>query len=126
MKKSLLLIVFLFATVSFSRAGELTVEVAAVARSVENLIPVGVADKYPSSVGKLYCYSKITGGDGKSIKHIWYLNDKKLGETTLAIKSKSYRTYSVETIPSHAKGGGRCDVAAEDGKVLKSVEFVIE
>lgn len=117
---------FLLSAVSFSSAGEPTVEVAAVATSVENLIPIGVSDKFSSNVGRLYCYSKIIGGEGQNIKHLWYINEKKFGETILPIKARSYRTYSLVNIVPGTKGIGRVDIAAEDGTVLKSVEFVIE
>lgn len=117
---------FLLSAVSFSSAGEPTVEVAAVATSVENLIPIGVSDKFSSNVGRLYCYSKIIGGEGQNIKHLWYINEKKFGETILPIKAGSYRTYSYVNIVPGTKGSGKVDIAADDGKVLKSVEFVIE
>lgn len=126
MKRLFLSVLFLLSAISISTAGDITVEVAAVATSVEDLIPVGVAEKFSASVGKLYCYSKIIGGEGQNIKHLWYLNEKKIGETTLSIKSGSYRTYSVGTIPSHMKGNGRCDVVTEDSDVLKRVDFLIE
>lgn len=126
MKMLFLAFFFLLSAVSVSAAGDITVEVAAVATSIENLIPVGVAEKFSASAGKLYCYSKIIGGKGQNIKHLWYLNDKKIGETTLSIKSWSYRTYSVGTMPSHMKGNGRCDVVTEGGNVLKRVDFLIE
>lgn len=126
MKKLLLTTIFFLATVSISTAGELTVEVAAVATSVENLIPVGVSEKFSSSVGKLYCYSKIIGGEGQNIKHLWYINGKKLGEATLSIKAGSYRTYSLVNILPGTKGIGRIDITTGDGKLLKSVEFLIE
>ncbi len=113
-------------SVSVSNAGEPTVEVAAVATSVENLIPIGVSDKFSSSVGRLYCYSKIIGGEGQNIKHLWYINEKKFGETILSIKANSYRTYSYVNILPGTKGSGRVDIATDEGKVLKSIDFYIE
>ncbi|MDO8445051.1 MAG: DUF2914 domain-containing protein [Deltaproteobacteria bacterium] len=126
MKNLFLAVMFLLSAVSFSSAGEPTVEVATVATSVENLIPVGVSEKFSSSVGRLYCYSKILGGAGQNIKHLWYINGKKLGEATLSIKAGSYRTYSLVTILPGTKGIGRIDITTGDGKLLKSVEFLIE
>lgn len=113
-------------TISISVAAEPTVEVAAVATSVKNFIPIGVSEKFQSSVGRLYCYSKIIGGEGQNIKHLWYINEKKFGETTLPIKARSYRTYSYVNILPGTKGNGRVDITAKDGTVLKSVDFTIE
>jgi len=113
-------------TISISAAAEPTVEVAAVATSVKNFIPIGVSEKFQSSVGRLYCYSKIIGGEGRNIKHLWYINEKKFRETALPIKARSYRTYSLVNILPGTKGSGRVDITAEEGKVLKSVDFTIE
>lgn len=111
---------------SISLAGEPSVEVAAIATSVEKLIPIGVSDKFSSTVGRPYCYSKIIGGDGQNIRHVWYLNEKRFSESVLSIKSKSYRTFSGATIRMEMRGKGRVDITTEDGKVLKSVDFEIE
>lgn len=111
---------------SASQAAEPSVEVAAIAASVESLTPVGVSDKFPSGTGKLYCYSKVINAEGQKFSHIWYINDKKIAERVLFIKGKRYRTFSVLTITKGMKGNGRCDVTTGDGKVLKSVDFVLE
>lgn len=126
MKKLALLAIAFLSFVSASQAAEVSVEVAAIATSVENLVPVGVSDKFPSNVGKLYCYSKIINADGQNIKHIWYLNEKKIAERVLSIKSHRYRTYGLVSISPGMKGIGRVDITTEDGKVLKSIDFVIE
>lgn len=126
MKKLLLILAFFLSAASISTAAELSVEVAAIATSVENLIPIGVSEKFPPGAGKLYCYSKITGGEGQSIVHTWYMNEKKFNETVLPIKARSYRTYSYATIYPGMKGKGRVDITTGDGKIIKSVEFLIE
>lgn len=126
MKKLILLTAAFLLIASVSFAAEPSVEVAAIATSVESLTPVGVSDKFPSSAGKLYCYSKIIDGEGQNIKHIWYFGEKKIAERDLSIKSYRYRTFSVQTITKGMKGTGRCDVTTGDGKVLKSVDFVLE
>lgn len=126
MKKLFFLALFSLSLISTSTAAEPMVEVAAIATSVENLIPIGVSDKFPSSVGRLYCYSKIIGGEGQEIRHVWYLNDKKFNETVLPIKARSYRTYSYATIYPGMKGKGRVDITTGDGKIIRSVEFLIE
>lgn len=126
MKKFILITATFLFFASVSMAAEVSVEVAAIATSVENLTPVGVSDRFSSSAGKLYCYSKIIDGEGQNIKHIWLLNDKKIAEKLLSIKGKRYRTFSLVAISKGVKGPGRCDVTTEDGKVLKSVGFVLE
>ena len=84
---------------------KLSVEAAVIATSVENMTPMGVAEKFPATVGKLYCYSKIIGGgEGVSIKHVWYYRDKKVLEVPLAVKYPIFRTYSSKRIPPNYTG----------------------
>ncbi len=105
----------------------LSVEEASIATSVESLMPAGVADKFPPSVGKVYCYSKIVGGgEGSSIKHIWHRGDEKVAEVPLSIKSPSFRTYSSKNILPEWTGKWKVEIAADDGTVLKTLEFTIE
>ena len=106
---------------------KLSVEAAVIATGVENLTPAGVAEKFPANTGKLYCYSKIIGGgEGSSIKHIWYRGEQKLNEITLPIKYPSFRTYSYKTIPFDWTGKWKVEIVADDGTILKTLEFTIE
>ena len=117
---------FIFSDVTFAET-KLSVEAAVIATGVENLTPMGVADKFPANTGKLYCYSKIIGGgEGSSVKHIWYYGDKKADEIILSIKSSSFRTYSYKTIQSDWTGRWKVEIVADDGTILKTLEFVIE
>ena len=120
------MISLIFSGVALAEA-TLSVEAAVIATGVENLTPMGVADKFPANTGRLYCYSKIIGGgEGSSIKHIWYYGDKKVDEITLQIKYPSFRTYSYKTIPSDWTGKWKVEIVADDGAILKTLEFVIE
>lgn len=126
MKKILSFLLATLLLTSVSYAAELSVEAAAVATGVDNLTPIGVSDKFPSSTKRLFCYTKIIGGEGQKIKHIWYLDGNKFAERALDIKGDRYRTYGVVSLPAGAKGPGKVDITTEDGKVLTSVDFVIE
>ena len=120
------MISLIFSGVALAEA-TLSVEAAVIATGVENLTPMGVADKFPADTGRLYCYSKIIGGgEGSSIKHIWYYGDKKVDEIILSIKSPSFRTYSYKTISSDWTGKWKVEIVADDGTILKTLEFVIE
>ena len=117
---------FIFSDIALAET-TLSVEAAVIATGVENLTPMGVADKFPANTGRLYCYSKIIGGgEGSSIKHIWYYGDKKVDEIILSIKSSSFRTYSYKTISSDWTGKWKVEIVADDGTILKTLEFVIE
>ncbi len=93
---------------------------------VKDREPEGVAESFPASVGKVYCWNKISGPEGGEITHAWYKGDEKMGEVKLAIKFRSMRTWSAKTIPADGTGSWRVDVLGPDGAVLKSVSFKVE
>ncbi len=87
----------------------------------------GVADSFKADVGKVYCWTKVTGPEGGGeITHAWYRGDEKMSDVKLALKFKSVRTWSYKTIPADGQGEWRVDVLAPDGTVLKSVAFKVE
>ena len=121
---NIFLVLILFSSVN---AGDISAEVIVIARGVENRIPIGVDDKFPSNIGRVYCYSKVVGASkGNIVKHIWYYNDKPISEVSFNITAPSYRMHSYKTIPPYAKGKWRVDLTMQDGTVLKSTDFTIE
>jgi hypothetical protein len=88
--------------------------------------PEGVSDSFKADVGKVYCWTKVTGAEGTEITHAWYKGDEKMGEVKLSVKYPSMRTWSAKTIPADGAGDWRVDVIAADGTVLKSLTFKVE
>lgn len=88
--------------------------------------PQGVAESFTSDVGKVYCWTKVTGAEGTEITHAWFKGEEKMGEVKLAVKYPSTRTWSAKTIPADGKGDWRVDVVAADGTVLKSLSFKVD
>ena len=88
--------------------------------------PEGVAESFKPDVGKVYCWTKVTGAEGTEITHAWFKGDEKMGEVKLAVKYPSTRTWSAKTIPAGGTGDWRVDVVAADGTVLKSLPFKVE
>ena len=122
---TVLLFVFIFPLASEATEG-IFVEEAAVATSIKDLVPEGVAETFPSNVGKLYCYSLVMNGQGASIIHKWYYKEDLVAALPLAIKYPSHRTYSVKNIFPGTKGEWRVEVTKEDGTILKTVKFKVE
>ncbi|HET6921548.1 MAG TPA: DUF2914 domain-containing protein [Anaeromyxobacteraceae bacterium] len=88
--------------------------------------PQGVAESFKSDVGKVYCWTKVTGAEGTEITHAWFKGEEKMGEVKLAVKYPSTRTWSAKTIPADGKGDWRVDVVGADGTVLKSLSFKVD
>ena len=124
---SLVLAIF-FPAVGITQEGtNLKVSESAIATGVENLTPQGVSVNFPSNVGNIYAFSKITGSTSETtIKHLWFYGDKFMAEVTLPVKSISWRTYSSKIILPVWKGQWRVDITAEDGTVLNTLNFTIQ
>ncbi|MFQ5330047.1 MAG: DUF2914 domain-containing protein [Thermodesulfobacteriota bacterium] len=102
------------------------VEVAVVGTGVDNLVPIGVADSFPPSVDRIYCYSKIINGEATTITHRWYYEERVVAEVPLTIGSPNYRTYSYKTILPHHNGIWRVEIVSEAGDLMDALEFTIE
>jgi len=102
----------------------LVVEEAAICQDVVDRKPVGVGDSFDASVGKLVCFTKITGAQSPTqISHVWYFGDTQRAEVTLSVKSSSWRTYSSKIIHPHEIGDWRVDILGPGGDILKIMEF---
>lgn len=104
----------------------LVVEESAICQDVVDLQSVGVSDSFDASVGKLFCFTKITGAQSPTqISHAWYFGNTQRAEITLSVKSSSWRTYSSKIIQPHEIGDWHVDILGPGGEILKSLEFKI-
>ena len=76
--------------------------------------------------GKVYCWTKTSGGEGSELSYVWYQGDKKASEVKVKIKVASMRAWTNKTITAESKGDWRVDLVGPDGAVLKSVSFKVE
>jgi len=107
-------------------AGQLQVLTAAVCRDVVNREPVDAGTTFPLSVGKLSCFTKITGIEGSSkIAHVWYLGDTERFRIDLTVNEPTWRTFSTKAIRPGDAGSWRVVVVDPAGAVLKSVPFEV-
>jgi hypothetical protein len=133
MKKLLGLLIGVLLIPSFVAAQEqakaaadqgLKVEKAVAATSVDNHEPAGENKEFEASVGTVYCWSKITAKTTPAtIKHVWYLGDKKVFEKELDLKFPSTRTWSSKSV---SPGNWRVDITDSAGAVLSSVSFTVK
>jgi hypothetical protein len=86
----------------------------------------GGATTFDASVGKLYCWSQITGGSGEAtIKHIWSHAGKVVLEVPLTIKGNRWRTWSVKNIAASQTGEWEVKVVDASGNTIKLVTFTV-
>jgi hypothetical protein len=129
-----LLIVIVLITVFLSHAvtsfaqemSPLVAAEATICRDVVDRQPLGAGTTFEASVGKLFCFTKITGAQGSTeISHIWYFGDTLKANVTLPVRSSSWRTYSSKRIMPHEIGDWHVDVLGPEGKILKTLEFKV-
>jgi hypothetical protein len=101
-----------------------TVE-AVLARSVVDRVPQDSGVAFPADVGGLTLWTRVTGGAGQTLNHVWFYGDTEVGNVPLAIGGSPWRTWSRKTIPMEATGAWRVEVRDAAGTVLQSIHFTV-
>jgi len=94
---------------------------------VENGEPAGVAETFPASTEKVYCFLEATDiAKDAEVSFVWWYGEKEILKTNLALKMGSrWRTYANKNLRG-MKGEWKVEVRSLDGKVLKDVKFKVE
>ncbi len=105
-------------------AQDVSVDIA-VARTVIDRMPVDESNSFPVDVGEVWCWTRVSGGEGTTIKHVWLRDGVEMAEVPLNVGASSWRTYSSKTIPPYWSGDWRVEVHDEIGNVLASQDFSV-
>jgi hypothetical protein len=104
----------------------LSVPQAVICQDVVDRQPINAGDSFNSSVGKLFCFTKITGAQSPTqISHAWYFGDTQRAKVTLSVQASSWRTYSSKIIQPHEIGDWRVEVLGPGGDILETLKFTI-
>lgn len=88
--------------------------------------PVGANTSFATSVGKLTCFTRITGAeDPVTVTHVWYFGDIERARIELSVRSLNWRTHSSKVIQAHEIGPWHVDVLDADGAVITTIQFTI-
>lgn len=121
------LTVFFLLCLLASRVFSIEVKEAYIAKGVVELKPIAPANRFSSDIGRVYCFTRITGAkDVTKIKHLWFYKDRFMAQVELPVKSPDWRTYSSKRILPSWKGPWRVDITDSNGLLLKSLHFEIE
>jgi len=105
---------------------QLTVSEAVVTTAVEDRSPVDDLATVSSGIGRVYCWTRISGAEGElEIEHVWYMGDEEMGRIPLHVAGSNWRTWSSKNIEPNWTGVWRVDVVGPDGAVLESVSFTV-
>lgn len=98
-----------------------------VGTGVENGEPVGVAETFPSSTEKVYCFLEATDiAKDTEVSFAWFSGDKELSKFSVPLKTgPRWRTYAYKNL-RELKGDWKVEVRDADGKVVKDVKFKVE
>ena len=145
MKKQFILIAVVVAAVAFlgssyvigqekakeeakpTEAAEFKVEQLVVGTGVENREPAGVAETFPATTEKVYCFLKAADiAKDTEVSFVWSQGEKELRAITLPLKQgPQWRTFSWKNIGG-LKGDWKVELKDGSGKVLKEVKFKVE
>jgi hypothetical protein len=98
-----------------------------VGTGVENGEPVGVAETFPASTEKVYCFLEATDiTKDTEVSFVWFNGDKELSKFSVPLKQGSrWRTYAYKNLRG-LKGDWKVEIRDSDGKVVKDVKFKVE
>ena len=120
----ILIVCMVFAAVAF--ASTVQVENAAIGEDVVNREVVSQGASFSTSVGKLYCFSKIANIDSHTnVVHAWYYGSEERARVSLNVSPPAWRTYSSKVIQAHEIGVWRVEILDQDGNLLDTVRFQV-
>ena len=124
-----IILISVFSMIGFAQdtAATIKVDEMVICTGVEERQPVGTDTAFVKTVGQLYCFVKVSGeSDSTSLYHGWFYNDKEMAKVELAVKGKTWRTWSSKRITEDWVGNWKVEVSSSTGDVLMTKEFVIK
>jgi hypothetical protein len=108
-------------------AGDMAISEIAVCEEVQERVPVGEADAFPSEIGQLWCFTRVQNAEAPTqIFHRWYVGDNLVDEIAINVGSEHWRCWSTKTILPNWTGDCRVEILTEEGDVIMTKEFVLE
>ncbi|MCZ6917447.1 MAG: DUF2914 domain-containing protein [Gemmatimonadetes bacterium] len=105
----------------------LAVEESTIARDVVDRMPVDPGATFTADVGRLFCWTRITGAEGStSVRHVWFLEDQEMADVELNVGGSSWRTHSSKAIVPEWTGNWRVEVRDNSGNVLETIRFSVQ
>ncbi len=109
--------------IAVEEAASLQVADAVICKDVVDRVPVDADTVFSVSVGKLCCFTRITGAQiPTTVTHVWYFEETERGRMALPVGSPNWRTMSSKIIQAHEIGRWHVDVLAPNGRVLFTIE----
>ena len=98
-----------------------------VGTGVENREPVGVAETFPASTEKVYCFLEATNiAKDTEVSVVWFHGEKEIWKISLPLKmGPKWRTNALKNLRG-LKGDWKVEIKDADGNLVKDVKFKVE
>ncbi len=101
--------------------GAISIE-AAVARSIDERMPVDTGSVFPADVGQLWMWTRVKNAEGRKISPVWQHGGHEW-VVDLPVGAQQWRAWSSKVIPELWQGEWTVEVRDESGVVLSSKKF---
>jgi len=124
------LVVMFFLVISLPASGqdkEFTIARLVAGTGVENKEPVGVAETFPATTEKVYCFLEATEiPKDTEISFVWLHGEKEMLKTNLPLQAgPKWRTFANKNIGG-LKGDWKVEVRDAKGTLVKDIRFKVE
>ena len=106
---------------------EFTIARLVIGTGVENREPMGVAETFPATTEKVYCFLEATEIlKDTEVSFVWFLGEKEMLKTNLPLQTgPKWRTFADKNIGG-MKGDWKVEVRDVKGNLVKDVKFKVE
>ena len=121
---ALIMIFFVPGSIYAQQSDSLNVATAVISKNIADRQPVEPGSSFSVSVGRLFCYSKVTNiQNSTQIYHVWYYGDTERARVALNVNPPNWRTYSSKIIQAHEIGKWHVKILDDANTLLQDVEF---
>ena len=94
--------------------------------AIQDKEPIGVSERFPPDIGKVYCWTKIQSDTVPTkIYHVWYYKGREMARVELGITYNTFRTWSSKNILPEWVGNWKVVVEDEKGNKVAEKSFEI-
>jgi hypothetical protein len=106
---------------------EFTIARLVIGTGVENREPVGVAETFPATTEKVYCFLEATEIlKDTEVSFVWFHGEKEMLKTNLPLQTgPKWRTFADKNIGG-MKGDWKVEVRDVKGTLVKDIKFKVE
>lgn len=106
---------------------EFTIARLVIGTGVENREPMGVAETFPATTEKVYCFLEATEIlKDTEVSFVWFLGEKEMLKTNLPLQTgPKWRTFADKNIGG-MKGDWKVEIRDVKGNLVKDIKFKVE